>query len=112
MSKMFAVSKIVVPGMHRWANAPEEYSYLSSPHRHLFYIRCYMSVDQPDRAVEFISMGEQVKKFLYDTFNNIDGKLLFGSLSCEQIATQILNKFRFNIVSVYEDDENGAEFIA
>ena len=45
-----------------------------------------------------------------DTFRNLTPEqILFGAMSCEMLAKEILKEFDCVYVSVFEDNENGAE---
>jgi hypothetical protein len=83
-------------------------SFLASPHRHIFHFRIAISVFHNDRDIEFI----QFKRWLEQLYN---GVLQLDYKSCEMIAddlyVQIANRYpnRDVIISVSEDNENGAE---
>lgn len=102
------VSKVVVAGFHNWPDAPEAYRYLSYPHRHQFVIRAALPVEGENRQVEFIGFGQQLLAYIWAhtdaRFNHVD----FGARSCEMIARELVEAFKLDWCSVYEDDENGA----
>ena len=84
-------------------------SFLASPHRHIFNFRVSIDVFHNDRDIEFI----QFKRGLQELYNG--GTLQLDYKSCEMIAddlyVQIANRYpnRDVIISVSEDNENGAE---
>ena len=94
--------------VHCWPEAPDEVDYLRSPHRHLFAIESEIEVGHDDRELEFIMVQHSIKDFLH-TPNRFALRT-----SCEQIARavgdHIAEKYgeREIIVTVYEDNENGA----
>lgn len=99
-------AKIDYDATHNWPEAATiepRVAYLANEHRHLFRIELYKSVDHGDRDVEFIVLGEDIRKYLDDTYNHI-----FGRKSCEDLAEELLNHFDCEQVSVAEDAENGA----
>ena len=86
-------------------------SFLANPHRHIFHFRIAISVFHNDRDIEFI----QFKRWLEGLYSGNQSVLQLNYKSCEMIADdlylQIANKYpgRNVIISVSEDDENGAE---
>lgn len=99
-----------VEGIHRWSSCPfEEVAYLRDFHRHLFGIKCYKQVDHPDRDTEFIMLKHKVKRYLEQEYYNDASKCCnFGSMSCEQIAEDLILEFNLSWCEVNEDLENGA----
>ena len=86
-------------------------SFLANPHRHIFHFRIAISVFHNDRDIEFI----QFKRWLEGLYSGNQSVLQLDYKSCEMIADdlylQIANKYpgRNVIISVSEDDENGAK---
>ena len=84
-------------------------SFLANPHRHIFHFRISIDVFHNDRDIEFI----QFKRWCESLYNQ--GTLELDWKSCEMIADdlylQIASKYpgRNVVISVSEDDENGAE---
>ena len=84
-------------------------SFLANPHRHIFHFRISIDVFHNDRDIEFI----QFKRWCESLYNK--GTLELDWKSCEMIADdlylQIAGKYpnRNVIISVSEDNENGAE---
>lgn len=100
-------------GFHNWPDAHIE-AYLASKHRHMFHFRVQLEVTKSAREVEFITLKREVSTWL----TNVYGRpCMFGALSCEEIAHIIkdvlIEKFgeRYYIISVAEDNENGAEIL-
>lgn len=82
-------------------------SFLGYPHRHIFHFRVRISVQHNDRDIEFI----QFKRWLESLYSNSTLELNYKS--CEMIAEELIGVIseRYNrsmVVTVFEDDENGA----
>lgn len=110
MIKSEVYCAVDIEGIHNWENCPhKEVAYLKDPHRHLFKIKCYIDVEHNDRDVEFIIMKHQIsdyfKKNYWDEFRKIH---IFGSMSCEMIAAELIEEFDLSKCEVSEDGENGA----
>ena len=86
-------------------------SFLGYPHRHIFHFRVCIDVYHNDRDIEFI----QFKRWLEELYSGEQATLQLDYKSCEMIADdlylQIAGKYpnRNVIISVSEDNENGAE---
>lgn len=86
-------------------------SFLANPHRHIFHFRVCIDVYHNDRDIEFI----QFKRWLEGLYSGEQNSLQLDYKSCEMIADdlylQIAGKYpgRNVIISVSEDNENGAE---
>jgi hypothetical protein len=92
--------------LHSWPGCPyEEVAFLRSSHRHKFYVTVKFKVTNQDREREFFVEKSKIDKYLFDNYHNKD----MGSQSCEMIATAVKTEFSASYVSVFEDDENGAE---
>jgi hypothetical protein len=94
--------------MHCWPAAPRHVEYLASPHRHRFIIHTSVRVDDPDRQVEFITLGQDIERWLDSEFPVICGILDLGTLSCEHLAARIMEHFGAERVTVSEDGEHSA----
>lgn len=90
---------------HSWKDAPDSHAFLRNKHRHLFYVKAKWQVNHDDRDLEFFAQKEKLEEFI---FNNIRNK----NLSCEQMAQIICDNLECVSVEVWEDNENGAEYIA
>jgi hypothetical protein len=93
-------------GYHRWKDAPEEVDFLRNWHRHIFHVRVGVEVSALNREVEFFILKKKVDEFLKGAY---EGKTF--EASCEMIANVILNQFKASVVTVSEDNENGATAI-
>ncbi len=92
--------------VHCWPECPyEDVNYLRNPHRHEFHVTVKFDVSYNDRDIEFIRAKEEIDKHLRTNYHCKD----LGRMSCEDIANEIMNKFGACFVSVFEDNENGAE---
>lgn len=105
---LYIVIKTSFDAIHAWPDCPFfEVEYLKSVHRHVFHVTLKWEVFHNNRDKEFIIMKQQVESFIY---KNWKGKNL-GTKSCEQLAVELLKRFDAVYVSVFEDNENGAEAI-
>ncbi len=110
--KTFVVISIQIEGLHQWKDAFEKaqtVGFLQHLHRHQFYIKVKRLVSHADRDVEIILFKRFIidylkKKYYSKTYDC----LMFNNMSCEMIATEILNEFGCQSVEVLEDAENGA----
>lgn len=113
MIKTNVIVKLQVEGMHNWPAAKDifpEVSFLSDMHRHIFHITVKKEVTHSDRDVEFIIFKRNVQYYLKNKYYNEPMRMhMFNSKSCEMIAQEIFDYFDCEYVSVFEDDENGAE---
>jgi len=104
---------LAVDGLHSWPAAKEvfpEVGFLSDIHRHMFHITLKKRVYHDDRDVEFLMFKRDVLEYLRAKYFREDYRShLFGSMSCEMIAKELLEQFGCEYVSVWEDQENGAE---
>jgi hypothetical protein len=86
-------------------------SFLATPHRHIFHFQVNIQVFDDDRDIEFI----QFKRWLEKCYSN--GTLELNHKSCEMIARELNATItarypgRQTLISVSEDDENGASLI-
>jgi len=94
--------------IHNWIDCDIlEVDFLRFPHRHIFYVTIKFTVRNNNREIEFLTFKKQLDKYISRNFgSNV------GSMSCEDIAEKLLNKFDASFVSVFEDNENGAEVYA
>jgi hypothetical protein len=98
-----------VEGTHCWPACPfEEVAYLRDPHRHVFHIKAYKTVTHSDRDTEFIMLKHALVAH-FNSYTNPNTKLcVFGSMSCEMIAEELIRAFELSKCEVSEDNENGA----
>ena len=109
--KMIFKKAIVVTwrfeGLHGWANASGEVSFLKNLHRHVYHCKAIISVSHSDREIEIIQCKWKLQKYCKTEFP--------PAWSCEQIAEDIIRflsneygRHRSIAVEVLEDGENGA----
>ena len=104
------IMRLQVEGLHRWAEASGEVSYLANPHRHTFFVELYIPVTHDDRDIEIIRMKREVREFVRRRWGTSVDSCDFGGLSCEAIAKAICEEFGGSQCSVFEDNENGARY--
>ena len=98
--------KTRVKGFHSWPEAPDEVSFLRSPHRHEFVITVVYQIDE-DREREFFIEQSALEDYLYSTFESTNYGFLIN-LSCEALAVKILETLGAVQVEVSEDGENSS----
>lgn len=92
--------------LHCWPDCPiKEVSYLKQVHRHVFHVEMKWPVNHNDRDIEFIQMKNRVNKWLQLNYEGAD----LGATSCEMMCEELMGMFQASFVSVFEDNENGAE---
>ena len=104
---IWVVVKFQFPGFHCWPDAPEEVAFLRNRHRHIFHCEVAIQEVNDDRDIEFFLFKKELESGIpfYITGEND---------SCEMIAQRIKGMVekdhpgRIVMVSVYEDNENGA----
>lgn len=101
------IVRFTIPGTHQWVNAFPQVSFLRNIHRHIFHVAAYFEVHDNDREIEFIYKEREIKAFLLQKYGD-NGECNFGTLSCEDIAMEILVQFHANRVEVNEDGQGGA----
>jgi len=113
--KTYVIVRLQVDGEHNFPAAKElfpEVAFLSDPHRHIFHIEAKVEVFHDDRDKEFICLKRDIQDFFRQMYYNPEKRThVFGPMSCEMIATKVLNQFGCKSVQVWEDLENGAEVI-
>ena len=99
-----------VEGTHCWPECPfDEVAYLRDPHRHIFHIKAYKVVTHSDRDVEFIMLKHSIQQYLRHNYYKSHLKCcVFGAMSCEMIASELVALFELSKCEVSEDHENGA----
>lgn len=114
MTQTNIIIRFQVEGFHCFPKAKEyfpEVAFLSERHRHIFYFECEKKVFHDNRDSEFILFSREVKNFLLEKFGE-KNICEFGSLSCEAISRILLEEFKLESCSVFEDNENGAKIYA
>lgn len=111
--RLFVKAKVTVPGIHQWLDAPRQFMPLRTPHRHLFTFELDADVTDPNRQIEFIDMGQQLRVAVDAAWpRTFWGAYDFGENSCEMLAQWALTHFHGAFrCTVWEDMENagGAE---
>ncbi len=99
-----------VEATHNWPGCPfDEVAYLRVPHRHMFHIKAYKKVSHSDRDQEFIMLKHLIVDYVKDKYFDVQQKLcVFGAMSCEMLAEELINQFDLSQCEVSEDNENGA----
>lgn len=107
------IVKVIVPGLHHWPDAPAEIETLRYCHPHHFIIRVGFKVARLDRQIEFFQAQGLIRKTIHDHYNfDMYTGYDFDDASCEMIAQTLLGLLQREgaiWVSVFEDDENGAQ---
>lgn len=107
--KKLIVIKTDFPATHHWPDCDiPEVNFLRHPHRHLFYVVMKFRVDHNDRDIEFIRQKKEIEFFCEREYKDT----FIGKMSCEDIAEELMKTFEADFVSVFEDNENGAEIYA
>lgn len=98
-----------IPGTHRWEEAPSEVAFLRTSHRHVFVVRCSFPVSY-SRQREFYLLETKIDEWFDEHFTrDAVGSFIFGGMSCEDIATQLLLDFDgMEWCRVSEDGEEAA----
>lgn len=107
--KRFIIIKTDFPAIHSWPGCDVPgVEFLQHPHRHIFYAVIKFEVTHNDRDIEFIEMKRQIDRYIAEHYREKN----LGSKSCEDIAEDIMSAFTADYISVFEDNENGAEIYA
>lgn len=96
---------------HKWENAPKEVEFLRNLHRHMFYVKTFITVDENDRELEFFMVQRDIEAIITNLKKDLP-----ETSSCEDMAEYILDcleagknyKNRLIQVFVSEDEENGS----
>ena len=107
--KKYIVVKLQFEALHRWSDCDiPEVIFLKYLHRHIFHVVVKWAVDDNNREKEFIMCKRDVEEWITDNWRgrNLDSK------SCEDMAEILSRQFTADFVSVFEDNENGAEIWA
>lgn len=107
MTRTAIITTNCIEGFHAWPQAPAALGYLKDRHRHVFAIECEFAVSHDDRDIEIITQQHIIENFIRDRHGI---PALFGSMSCEAIAREILQFFQPSClaVTVREDGMGGA----
>ena len=98
-----------IVGFHYYKDAPNDVSFLRNSHRHIFNIKIGYKVDDLDREKEIFIQTGFVEDYLIESYGS---PCLFGQMSCEMIAKELL-EFTKDDGSVWcevlEDNKGGAK---
>ena len=98
-----------IEGLHSWPECPiDEVYYLKDTHRHLFHIKAFKIVSHDNRDIEFIQLKHSISQYFLKYFDDSIRCCVFGSMSCEQIAQELIDCFGLCSCEVSEDGENGS----
>jgi hypothetical protein len=87
---------------------PDDVSFLSHPHRHIFHFRVWVEVFHNDRDIEFIQLKRWCESLYQDNVLSLDHK------SCEMISDDLYTAIAVRYpgrdmwIEVSEDGENGS----
>lgn len=109
--KTYVIVRLQVDGIHNFPAAKQlfpEVGFLADDHRHMFHIELACAVTHTDRDKEFIMLKRDVQEYLEKKYYRpVSRTHMFGAMSCEAIATELLEVFDCEWVEVWEDLENG-----
>lgn len=116
MLKRMITIRTQFEGIHCWPEAPDDVKFLRDSHRHIFHIEVSIEADHNDREVEFILLKRKIDEWLKTKYNKEDCGNVWqmGRTSCEEVAEQTISIVQKSfgkrdiMVSVFEDEENGA----
>ena len=99
-----------IEGTHNWKDCPfPEVAYLRDDHRHVFHFKAFVDVEHSDRDVEFIMLKHEIEQYLTSKYYDETLRMCkFGSMSCEMLAIELIEKFDLCECEVSEDGENGS----
>jgi len=108
MGRTYIVVRTSFEALHQWPTCPfEDVAFLKLLHRHIFHVEMKFEVTS-DRQIEFIRQKRRVEEVIKNSYAGKD----LGPTSCEVIAKALVDSFGAVSASVFEDNENGAEFHA
>ena len=133
------VCNVTIEGFHNWPNAPEQFSYLRSKHRHMFNIELHIPVSDSNREIEFIEEQRNIRAYImgkfgdnkgyaqfgdnkgyaqfgdnkgYAQFGGNKGYAQFGGMSCEHIAEWLMEVYpTATFCKVIEGTNGGATLV-
>ena len=104
--KTWVITHNEIEGLHHWNDAPVPVNYLKNLHRHVFVIECQFKVKDADREIEIIMQQDKIENYITEKYGK---PAMFGHMSCEMIAEDILNFFEgCTSCRVLEDGMGGA----
>jgi len=110
------VIKTSFPGLHAWKECNiDDVHFLRHQHRHIFHVTVKWTVTDDNRELEFFMCKAKVDKFIANRWppflrhTDVFIGAILGNMSCEMIAKEIMEGVNADFVSIFEDNENGAE---
>jgi len=104
--KKYIITKNHIEGFHRYPEAKNDIEFLSSPHRHIFFIDCCFQIQHNNREIEIFQQQKIIENTLYKKFG---APCQFDTMSCEDICEFLMNSFdNLSQVIVKEDNQGGA----
>lgn len=85
--KNIVIIKFEIEGFHNYPNAPQVVNFLSKKHRHTFKVKAGYLVKDLNREKEIFIERDYVKEYLLESYGS---PCQFEAMSCEMIATEIL----------------------
>jgi hypothetical protein len=101
--KTNVIAKLELEGLHNWPAAQgvfPEVGFLSSMHRHKWYITAKKRVHHDDRDVEFIMFKRDILEYLGNEYYNADSR------THEFAITFVLNTLILPIYKIYFTNPN------
>jgi len=107
------VVTLQIEGIHFWEQASQMFpqmSFLSFPHRHVFWITAKKKVKHDDRDIEIIMFKRELQDYFKRVYFSRELNLHdFEHRSCEMLCKDLMEAYDLEYVSVLEDNENGSE---
>lgn len=112
MSETLIFVKFALPGIHCYPDAPDDVSYLRSPHRHMFHFKVGVNVTHANRDIEFHQFLNWCKSQY--TTNTLELSYKSCEMIAQELSTLIFKDYKVDkcIIEVWEDDECGAVLTA
>jgi hypothetical protein len=106
--KSIVIIQFEIEGFHYYPNAPKRVEFLSEIHRHTFVVKAGYLVKDLNREKEIFIERDYIKEYLTESYGS---PCLFGAMSCEMIAAEILTFAREDGMvwcEVWEENTGGA----
>jgi hypothetical protein len=106
--KKTVIIQFEVEGFHHYPTAPKEVSFLADNHRHTFVVKAGYSVNDLNREKEIFIERDYIREYLNEAFGS---PCQFGAMSCEMIASEILEYAETDGMiwcEVWEEETGGA----
>lgn len=106
--KTEVIIQFEIEGFHFWREAPVKVEFLSYEHRHSFVVKCGYEVSDLNREKEIFIQRDYIKHYLHECYG---APCYFNNMSCEMIATDILEFSKEDGMiwcEVWEENTGGA----